>query len=140
MGIEKGKKIAFEYTLTVDGQEVDSSKGKEPLEYTHGDNSLIPGLTSRMEGMEEGEERKIDVPAEEGYGMVNPEAFKEFPRNNLPPDMKPKVGMMLQAQRPDGSTLPVKITGVKDDTVVVDLNHPLAGKELSFDVKVVSIQ
>ena len=139
MGIEKGKKIAFEYTLTVEGEEVDSSKGKEPLEYTHGDNSLIPGLTKRMEGMEEGEERKIEVPPEEGYGLVNPEAFKEIPKDHLPPDIKIQVGTLLQAQRPDGSVFPVKISGLKDDSVMVDFNHPLAGKELTFDVKVVSI-
>ena len=139
MTIKEGKKIAFEYTLTVDGEVVDTSKGKEPLEYTHGDASLIPGLTSRMEGMKEGEEKKIPVPAAEGYGLVNPEAFQKVPKAQMPADMNPEAGMMLQAQRPDGSVLPVKISEVNDDSVVIDFNHPLAGKDLTFDVKVVSI-
>jgi FKBP-type peptidyl-prolyl cis-trans isomerase 2 len=139
MGIEKGKKISFEYTLTVDGEVVDTSEGQQPLEYTHGDDSILPGLTSRMEGMEVGEERKIEVPAEEGYGMVNPEAFQETPKEQLPPDVEPKVGTILQAQRQDGSAFPVKITEVKESTVVIDCNHPLAGKTLTFDIKIVSI-
>jgi len=138
--IEKGKKIAFEYTLTVEGKVVDSSDGKEPLKYTHGDNSLIPGLTKRMEGMKEGEERKIEVPPEEGYGLVSKEAFQEVPREQVPSNVEPTAGMILQAQRPDGSTFPVKITEVTDNTVKIDLNHPLAGKNLNFDVKVVSVQ
>ena len=137
--IEKGKKISFDYTLTVDGEVVDTSEGKKPLEYTHGDDSLIPGLTRRMEGMKEGEQRKIEVPPEEGYGIVNEKAVQEIPRTQVPKDVQPKVGMILQAQRPDGSSFPVKITGVKDDSVVIDLNHPLAGKDLFFNVKVVSI-
>lgn len=139
MAIEQGKNISFDYTLTVEGEVVDTSEGREPLKYTHGDASLIPGLTSRMEGMKEGEEKKIDVPAEEGYGLVNPEAFQKVPRTQMPSDMKPEPGMMLQAQRPDGSVLPVKIAEVTDDVVTIDFNHPLAGKNLTFDVKVVSI-
>ena len=140
MAIEKGKTIAFEYTLTVDGEEMDSSKGRGPLEYTHGDDSLIPGLTRRMEGMEEGEERKIEVPKEEAYGPVNPEALKEIPRDKLPQEIKIEIGTMLEAQGKDGMTFPVKVTGIKDDSVTVDFNHPLAGKSLTFVVKVVSIK
>jgi peptidylprolyl isomerase len=139
MNIEKGKTVAFEYTLTVDGELVDTSKGKEPLKYTHGDASLIPGLTSRMEGMKEGEEKQIDVPAEEGYGPVNPEALQQVPRTQLPEDITPEAGMVLQAQKPDGSVLPVKIAEVTEEAVVMDFNHPLAGKDLKFDVKVISI-
>lgn len=139
MAVKNGKKISFDYTLTVDGGVVDTSSGKKPLEYTHGDNSLIPGLTRRMEGMEEGEQRKIEVPAEEGYGPVSKEAFREVPKSQLPQDIDLDPGMMLQAQRPDGSVLPVKIHEVKEGSVVIDLNHPLAGKNLDFDVKIVSI-
>jgi len=139
MGIENGKKVAFEYKLTVDGEVVDSSEGKEPLKYTHGDASLIQGLTSRMEGMEEGEKRKIEVPSKEGYGNVNPAAFQEVPKAELPSNVEPKVGTVLQAQRTDGTSFPVKITEVKENTVIIDCNHPLAGKTLTFDVKIVSI-
>jgi FKBP-type peptidyl-prolyl cis-trans isomerase 2 len=139
MTIEKGKKVAFDYTLTVEGDVVDTSKGKKPLEYTHGDSSLIPGLTSRMEGMKAGEERKIEVPSKEGYGLVNQKAFQEVPKTQLPKDINLNPGMMLEAQRPDGSVLPVKIAEVKDSSVVVDLNHPLAGKDLIFEVKIVSV-
>ena len=139
MTIKEGKKVSFDYTLTVEGEVVDTSKGRKPLEYTHGDSSLIPGLTSRMAGMKEGEERKIEVPSEEGYGLVSQEAFQEVPKTQLPKDITLNPGMMLEAQRPDGSVLPVKIAEVKDAAVVIDLNHPLAGKNLVFDVKVVSV-
>ena len=137
--VENGKKVSFDYTLTVDGEVVDTSKGKQPLEYTHGEPGLIPGLTSRMEGMEEGEERKIKVPSEEGYGPVDPKAFQEVPKTQLPENTDPKVGMLFQAQSPDGSMLPVKVTEVKNTSVIIDFNHPLAGKDLDFEVKVVSV-
>ncbi|MCF7873377.1 MAG: peptidylprolyl isomerase [Candidatus Omnitrophica bacterium] len=140
MTIEKGKKVAFDYTLTVDGQVVDSSKERGPLTYTHGEGKIIPGLATELKGMKAGEQATVKVEPKEAYGQKNPEALKEVPKSSLPKDLEPKVGMMLQMQGPQGQAVPVKVAEVKDEVVVLDLNHPLAGKTLNFDVTVVSVE
>jgi FKBP-type peptidyl-prolyl cis-trans isomerase SlyD len=138
--IQDGSLVSFDYTLTVDGKVVDSTEGKEPLQYTQGKGELIPGLSKQLEGMRVGDEKKIVVPPEEAYGEVDPNAFKEVARSSLPKGIEPQVDMLLQANSPDGRTFPVRIAEVKEDTVVLDFNHPLAGKTLYFQVKIVSIQ
>lgn len=140
MVVENGKEVAFDYTLTVEGEKVDSSQGRAPLSYTHGVGQIIPGLSRQMEGMKTGEAKTIVVAPEEGYGLVNAQAFKEIPRTALPEGLEPKVGMLLQMVGPDGRAIPVRIVEVKEGVVKIDLNHPLAGKTLTFDVKVVSVQ
>ncbi|MDD4956810.1 MAG: peptidylprolyl isomerase [Candidatus Omnitrophica bacterium] len=140
MTVEKGRTVTFDYTLTVDGEVVDTSRGKEPLEYVQGESGLIPGLTKRMEGMRTGEERKITVPSAEAYGEIRGEAFREIPRSRLPEGMEPAAGIMLQAEQQDGGVVPVRISEVRDDVVVIDFNHPLAGKDLLFEVKIVSVK
>jgi len=137
--IGEGSQVSFDYTLTVDGEVVDSSEGRDPFTYTHGEGQIVPGLEKNLKGLHVGDEKKVAVSPEEGYGVVDPNAFKEVPRSTLPPDVKIDLGMMLQAQNPNGNLLTVKVTEVKDDTVVIDFNHPLAGKTLNFDVKIVSI-
>jgi len=138
--ISKGSKVAFDYVLTVDGKIVDSSQTKGPLEYTHGDASLIPGLTKRMEGMKVGDEKVIEVPPEEAYGNPDPAGIKEIPLSSVPKDVKPEVGIMLQMQDQSGQAFPAKIIEVKKDSIMIDLNHPLAGKRLTFKVRIVSIK
>ncbi|MBN2121376.1 MAG: peptidylprolyl isomerase [Candidatus Omnitrophica bacterium] len=140
MSIQGGSKVSFDYTLTVDGEVVDSSEGRGPMEYVHGQGQIIPGLAKQLEGLKVGDEKKVVVSAEEAYGPVNPNAFQEIDKSALPQDQEPKVGMVLQAQTPEGQVFPVRISEVKDNTVMVDFNHPLAGKTLNFDVKIVSIQ
>ena len=140
MTIQQGKTVSFDYTLSVDGQVVDSSKDRGPLQYTHGEGRIIPGLSKQLEGMKVGDEKKIVVAPEEAYGQVNPAAFQEIPKSRLPSDADPKVGMTLQAKDQSGKTSIVKISEVKEDAVVLDLNHPLAGKTLNFDVRIVSIK
>ena len=140
MGIRSGSKVAFDYTLTVDGQIADSSKTRGPLEYTQGDGKLIPGLTKQMEGMKAGDEKIITVKPEEGYGNPNPAAIKEVPSSTMPKGMELKAGMILQGNDKSGRTFPVRIIEIKKDTVVIDLNHPLAGKTLVFNVKIVSVK
>jgi FKBP-type peptidyl-prolyl cis-trans isomerase 2 len=140
MAIENGKKVSFHYTLTVDEQVIQSSEGQNPLAYTHGSGEIIPGLASELEGMNEGQEKSVLVKAENAYGEVNPEAFKELPRSSLPDGLEPQKDMTLQAQSPEGKQVLVRISDVKEDSIVIDLNHPLAGKDLKFDVKVVSIE
>jgi FKBP-type peptidyl-prolyl cis-trans isomerase 2 len=138
--IAAGKKVKFDYSLTVDSQVVETTKGKQPLEYTPGQNQLIPGLEKQMAGMKAGEEKSIIVKPEDGYGLVLKDAFREFDKTKLPKDVVPQVGMMLELKDQDGNSFPAVISEVKDKTVILDFNHPLAGKELKFDVKVVSIE
>jgi FKBP-type peptidyl-prolyl cis-trans isomerase 2 len=140
MVIQDGRQVSFDYTLTVDGEVVDSSKGQGPLRYTHGKGEIIPGLARQLEGLRVGDEKTIEVPPEEAYGAINRQAFREISKASLPAGLEPKVGMYLQMQGPAGQVLPVKIAEVKDNSVVLDLNHPLAGKTLTFQVKIVDIQ
>jgi FKBP-type peptidyl-prolyl cis-trans isomerase 2 len=140
MSIENGKKVKFHYTLTVDNQVVQTSEGQQPLAYTHGSGEIIPGLAVELEGMNEGEEKSVSVSAENAYGKVNPDAFKELPKSSLPEGLEPKKDMTLQAHTPEGQEIPVRVSEIKEDSIVIDLNHPLAGKDLKFDVKVVSIE
>lgn len=138
--IHKGSQIAFDYTLTVDGKVIESSKGRAPLKYTQGDGTMIPGLEKQLEGMKAGEEKKVEVKPEEAYGYPLSEAVKEVPLSSLPKGIKPEVGMVLEGADAKGRRFPARITEVKKDTVKIDLNHPLAGKTLLFDVKIVSVK
>lgn len=140
VAIKDGSKVAFDYTLTVDGKVVDSSEGKGPLEYTQGEGKLIPGLTKQLAGMCVGDEKTVTVLPQEAYGPSNPAAFREVPVSSLPKDAKPQIGMMLQATSDNGRAFPVRIAEIKKDTVVMDFNHPLAGKTLTFKVKIVSVK
>ena len=140
MTIQKGKQVSFDYTLSVDGEVVDSSKEGQPLEYTHGEGKIIIGLEKEMEGLKVGDEKTVEVKPEEAYGVKDPQAFRDVPKSSLPQGLEPKVDMMLQMQGPGGQALPVRISEVKDDKIVLDLNHPLAGKTLMFQVKIVEIK
>ena len=139
MTIQNGSKVAFHYTLTVDGVAVDSSDGKDPLNYTHGEGKIIPGLSRQLEGLKAGDEKDVIVPPEEAYGMRDPNAMREIARSQLPPGVDPFVGMPLQVQAPDGTVSIVSVAELKADTAVIDFNHPLAGKTLHFQIKIVSI-
>jgi FKBP-type peptidyl-prolyl cis-trans isomerase 2 len=140
MTVSSGKSVKFDYTLTVDNKEVESTKGKEPLEYIQGQNMLIPGLEKELEGAKAGDEKKVVVKPEEGYGVVNPSLVREFEKDKLPKGMEPQKGMILEMQDPQGATFPCTVTEIKDKTIMLDFNHPLAGKELTFDVKIVSVE
>ncbi len=140
MVIKEGKKVSFDYTLTVDGQVVDSSKEAEPLNYVHGRGEIIPGLALELEGLKAGDEKTIEVGPEGAYGQKNKEAFKEIAKDSLPQGLEPEADMMLQMQTPQGQAVPVRVSEVKDDLILLDLNHPLAGKTLIFDVKVTSVE
>jgi FKBP-type peptidyl-prolyl cis-trans isomerase SlyD len=138
--VQPGSEVSFDYTLTDDsGKIVDSSKGKEPMHYVHGKGQIIPGLEKELAGMAVGNEKKITVKPEDAYGPVDPAAFKEVPKDQLPPEAL-KVGMMLMAQSPSGPGVPVRVHEIKDSTVIMDFNHPLAGKTLSFDVKITDVK
>jgi FKBP-type peptidyl-prolyl cis-trans isomerase 2 len=138
--VADGKTVKVTYTLTVDGKVMDSSAGRQPLEFKAGAHQMIPGFEKAVMGMKVGEKKSFKVKPEDGYGPVNPKAFQEVPKTQLPAGMTPKAGMTLSAQTKTGQRVPVKIKEVKKDSVVIDLNHPLAGKTLNFDVEVVEIK
>ncbi len=138
--VSDGKTVKFHYTLTVEGEVADTSEGKEPLEYVHGSQMIIPGLEKQLAGMKEGEEKSVTVSAEEAYGPVDPRAVIEIPKTKLPPDMNPEKGMQVQLQTETGQPVIGMIEEVQENSVIVNFNHPLAGQDLLFEVKIVSIK
>ena len=137
--VSEGKSVKVNYTLTVDGKVVDTSKGRGPLEFKAGSRQMIPGFEKAVLGMKTGEKKSFKVSPKEGYGLEDPKAIRDIPKNQLPPEMTPKAGMTLTAQA-NGQKVPVRIVEVKKDVVVMNFNHPLAGKTLHFDVEVLEIQ
>jgi FKBP-type peptidyl-prolyl cis-trans isomerase 2 len=113
--------------------------GKDPLVYEQGASMIIAGLELRLEGLKVGDTKRVKIPPEEAYGVVDPEAFEEVPKDKVPSEAL-KAGTMLQTRTQDGRVVPLKVHEVKEDTVVLDYNHPLAGEKLTFDVKILDIQ
>jgi FKBP-type peptidyl-prolyl cis-trans isomerase 2 len=137
--VADGMKVKFDYTLTVGTEQVETTKGKQPLEYVQGTKMLIPGLEKELAGMKAGDTKVVTVKSEDAYGPVRPEALREIEKTKLPKDITPAVGMVLEMQDPEGNAYPAVVKEVKDKTFILDFNHPLAGKELKFDVKIVSV-
>lgn len=138
--VENGKTVKVHYTLTVEGEVVDTSEGRGPLEFKVGEKAMISGFEKALLGMKKGQKKTFGVSPEEGYGQVDPKGFQEISRDRLPKDREPKAGDTLYFRRPDGGVNQVKIAEVKEDAVIVDFNHPLAGKSLKFAVEVVDIK
>jgi FKBP-type peptidyl-prolyl cis-trans isomerase SlyD len=139
MAIENNQKVAVRYELKVEGNLVDSNLNGEPLEFAFGAGQIIPGLESRIQDMSEGESKDISVPAEEGYGEYNEQAQQTLPKEQFQAIEDLQIGMPLQAQGQNGQPMQVMVKDIMDDSVVIDLNHPLAGKELNFSITVDSI-
>ena len=138
--VENGSNVSIEYTLKDEGGKVlDTNKGKNPLTFTQGQQQIIPGLERELVGMHAGEEKKVVVKPEDGYGPVVPNAQTEVPKDAVPKEGL-KVGTPLMARSGSGETRPVVVKEIKENTVVLDLNHPLAGKTLFFDVKVLGVE
>ena len=132
--------VKVHYTGTTDdGVVFYSSREREPLEFTMGQGQLIPGFENAVEGMKVGDSAKVRIPSEEAYGEVRDDMVVDINRSQIPPDINPEVGMVLQMQQPDGSPLNVTIREVNDDSVKLDANHPLAGQALTFDIELVEI-
>ncbi len=139
LAIERGSTVKIEYTLTDDGGALlDTNKGREPLTYIQGEQQLIPGLERALIGMHAGDQKKVVIKPEDGYGAVNPAARAEVPKSMVPAEML-KVGAQLLARDSSGDARPVMVKEIRESTVVLDLNHPLAGKTLHFDLKVVGV-
>ena len=138
--VEKGSSVKIEYTLKDDkGAVLDTNAGKDALAFTQGSQQIIPGLDKALLGMKVGDSKKVTVKPEDGYGNVDPKAEAEVPKTALP-EGAAVVGTRLLARGQDGQPRPVTVKAVKDTTVLLDLNHPLAGKTLFFDVKIVSVE
>ncbi len=139
--IQNGSTVQFEYTLTdKDGKVLDTNKGQEPLTYTQGEGQIIPGLEKALKGLHAGDQKHVVIPPEEAYGPFKQEAVIEVPKERIPPDSQ-KVGTRLMArnQQGNGPPIPILVKEVKEKTIVLDANHPLAGMTLTFDVKIVSV-
>lgn len=131
--------IGMEYTLSVDGKVVDSTQEKGTFHYVHGHGQIVPALEHQLAGLHIGENKEVTLGPEDGYGIVDPAAFIEVPKAQLPQDVVPEVGMVLRGVNPDGKSFRATVTEVKAVSVVLNLNHPLAGKTLNFKVKIVEI-
>ncbi len=122
-----------------DGTVFDTSRNAEPFEFTLGNDMVIPGFENAIIGMEVGDVRTVKIPPEEGYGERREDLVIEVDRNQVPPDIQPEVGMMLQLQSGQGEAIPVMVTAVSETTITLDGNHPLAGKQLNFEIELVEI-
>ncbi len=141
MTIKHNSAVSFHYTLTDDeGQQLDSSAGKEPLADLHGSRNSVQGLENARKGKNVGDSRVVAVPAAEGYGEVQPDLIQEVPRESFQGVDDIEVGMQFEAQTGQGGAVPVTVTLVTDETVTVDGNHPLAGKDLNFDVTIADVR
>ena len=137
---KNGDKVKVHYTgKLTNGEQFDSSVGREPLAFTVGAGQMIKGFDNAIPGMEVGEKKTITIAPAEAYGEINEEAIIEFPRKNIPDSLEIHEGMQLQLQSEEGHPIPVVVKEIKDDVVVLDANHRLAGKELIFDIELVEI-
>ncbi|MEO7960097.1 MAG: peptidylprolyl isomerase [Ginsengibacter sp.] len=140
MVAKKGDTVKVHYTgkLTT-GDQFDSSEGRDPLEFTVGAGQMIPGFDKAIPGMVIGDKKTVTLAPEEAYGPKNEAAIIEFPKENIPAEMKLEQGMKLQLRDEKGHPIPVVVTDIHDTMVVLDANHELAGKELIFDIELVEI-
>lgn len=138
--VKEGDLVRVHYTgKLTNGEQFDSSTGREPLEFTVGAGQMIKGFDDAMPGMSVGEKKTINILPGDAYGEKDEQAMIEFPKANIPADMKLEPGMQLQLRNENGQPFPVTIAEIKDEVVVLDANHMLAGKELVFDIELVEI-
>lgn len=137
---QSGDAVRIHYTGRLnDGTVFDSSEGREPLGFTLGSGEVIPGFDQGVAGMDVGETKTIEIPAEEAYGAYRDDLALQVGRDQFPADIDPEVGQQLQLGMADGGALSVVVTEINDETVTLDANHPLAGKDLIFDLELVSV-
>jgi len=138
--VKEGDVVKVHYTgKLTNGEQFDSSVGKEPLEFTVGAGQMIKGFDAAMPGMAVGEKKTINIAPEDGYGAKSEDAIIEFPKENVPADMKLEPGMPLTLSNQAGQPVPVIVLEVKDDVIILDANHFLAGQDLVFDIELVEI-
>ena len=138
--VQDGQVVSLEYTLTVDDEVLDSSEGEQPLEFLQGGGNIIPGLERAIYGMKIGESKSVVVAPADAYGEVDDEAYTSVPRTDFPAGVPLEEGTELNVTDEDGKEATAYIDSFDDETVRLDFNHPLAGAELHFDVKVVGLR
>jgi|TARA_B110000259_G_scaffold37866_1_gene42986 FKBP-type peptidyl-prolyl cis-trans isomerase 2 len=139
--VTENSTVKVNYTgKLADGQVFDSSEGKEPIAFTLGQGQLIPGFEKGLIDMKLNEKKTISMPKEDAYGEINEALIQEVNKSELPQEMEPKVGMGLVSKSPDGQEMNLMVIEVKEESIVIDGNHPLAGKDLIFDLEVVEIK
>lgn len=136
---QTGDTVRVHYSGTLsDGTEFDSSRGREPLQFTLGAGGIIPGFEQAVTGMETGEKKTVTIPAAEAYGARNEAMVQQVPRSQIPEEIELERGVQLRAEGPEGAII-VTVTAFDDDTVTLDANHPLAGEDLTFELELVEI-
>ena len=138
--VKSGDTVRIHYTGTLaDGSTFDSSAGRDPLEFAVGSGQIIPGLDAAIPGMTVGDKKTVEVPADQAYGHSDSNAQQAVPRAEIPADIPLEVGTQLQVQTPQGQVMPVTVVELNEEQVVLDANHPLAGKDLTFAIELVEI-
>ncbi len=138
--VQKDIVVSLDYTLKVDGELIDSSEETGPIQFIQGNGEIIPGLEIKIEGMKMDETRDLRIAPGDAYGDLDPEAVIDVPLSDLPQDMPIEPGTEIEVRDEDGNSMDARILAVKSELVTLDFNHPLAGKELDFHVKVVGLR
>ena len=138
--VQDGLVVSMDYKLTVDGEVLDSSDGVGPLQFLAGYDNIVPGLEREMIGMKIGDSKDVVVAPEDGYGEFDDEAFMEVPRSEFPSDLQIEEGVELNVTDEEGQNQYARVESLTDETVRLDFNHPLAGAELHFSVKVLALR
>lgn len=138
--VGKNSVVSIHYTLTVDNKIADKSEPGKPLEYIHGTGMIVPGLEEKIEGRAKGEKLTVDVTPEKGYGALNKELYKEIPLSAFPKGEPLTVGMPIEGKNQQGQVFRATVTEVKKKTAVLNFNHPLAGKNLHFEIEIADVK
>ncbi len=140
MSAKAGDTVRIHYTGTLsDGSTFDSSDGRDPLEFTLGSGQVIPGFDKAVTGMTPGDSQTVEIPADDAYGAHNPDGRQSFPRDQVPDGIPLDIGTRLQLSGPQGQPIMVTVAEVSETEVILDANHPLAGKDLTFQIELVEI-
>ncbi len=139
MKAKVGDKVRVHYTLRIDDEVFESSVGMKPIEFVIGNGDLLPGFENGVIDMSPGETKTIHIPAEEAYGPRDENKVFDFDRSRAPEGFEPEIGQMVQMYRPDGKSIIVTVVDITDEYFKMDANHPLAGKDLTFDLELVEI-
>jgi FKBP-type peptidyl-prolyl cis-trans isomerase SlyD len=140
LNVEENHVVTLDYTLTVDGKVIDTSANAEPIQFIQGTGQVVPGLEEALYGLQEGESKEVVVSPENGFGVEDPDAIADVPRDEFPDNFPLEPGVELQLTNQEGDELEAYIVSVGKKTVRLNFNHPLAGKELFFSIKVAGLR
>ena len=138
--IHTGSHVSLQYKLSVDGATIEDSRKSRPLKYIHGKGKLLPGFVKRLEGLRVGDERNFELAPDEAHGARSTSAVREIPKSKFPEGIEPTIGMTLNWKGRSGKSIPCKVSGVHEDSIFLDNNHPMAGKTLVVEVKILTVE